>query len=406
MKIFISTLALCLSFCVFNVAIAGMPEADELLSKAAAFERWGERMFNIGDVTAAEAAFYQANKLQAEAEELQLTDVDLRSDPLIQRLALIVEDRLEHLNEAQEEVSGRLQQLEEQVTRRLEGSSEGLQIDLNAVIGDLEEISTHARESLNQLRSEFAEFGEQLLAERDRDEDGDDEEDDDRRRSKGHHKSHDREDSDRPRRIHMHAALGNLSAPPVAHHLLESIKHLHAAGMHEAAEQLDRALDMAREQLKDELGDDHHGPSHGHHRHFGDRGPRGDHDREHGEHGHHRAHAHDGDRHHHAHHGDREHGEHGHGHRKPHEKKGHHRHGDHDHHHASRGDGEREHHAHGRGPDHDRQHRGPHGHHRGDHDRDEAGQIERLQDQIRELTERIERVEKAVKKKHKSRDDD
>ena len=32
MKIFTSTLALCLSFCVFNVASAGMPKADELLS--------------------------------------------------------------------------------------------------------------------------------------------------------------------------------------------------------------------------------------------------------------------------------------------------------------------------------------------------------------------------------------
>lgn len=435
MKTFTSMLTICLSLCVLNVARAGMPETDELLSKAASFERWGERMFNIGDVTAAEAAFYQAKKLQAEAEELQLADADLRSEPIIQRLALLVEDRLDLLNDAQEEVSGRLQELEEQITRRLEGSNDSLRIDLDGVIGDIEQISTQARDTLHQLRGEFAEFGEQLLADRDRDEE--EEEEDDRPRFRqgrtpphadtsesGHHDPQQHEGANRPRRIHLHAALGNLSAPPVHHHLHESIKHLHAAGMHDVAEQLDRALDMARERVKGELGDER-GPRWGHHRsernrddgHRGEHGHHGERDREHGEHGHHRAHGHDGhhgDHHpHHARHGeerendrDRDKGEHNHGHHKPHDKDGHHPGGER---HAHHGDHDRHHH--GQRAHHDGHHRRGHGPHHGDrdhggHGHKDDGQLKQLQHQVRELTERLERIENAMKKKHKSRDDD
>lgn len=288
MRSIILMLSVCSLLFITNVAQAGLPEADAMLTRAAAFQQWGERLYRKGDITAAEAAFYEAGKLEAEAAELELVEVDQRAYPVIQQLSLIVEERFDRLGEAQTEVGYRLQALEQKLTKRLESSGEGLRIDLDDLSGNLEDLSSEARKALGKLQSEFTELTDQLFSDRDSDRDDDDEDHGDRdkrRRRERESSDRDRRDpSDHGRRMHIHAAMQNLNAPPIHHHMRESIEHLYAAGLHEAAEQLERALDAAREQVKEALRDSG-GHDRGHHAHRS-----GDRDGDEAHHSHHADH--------------------------------------------------------------------------------------------------------------------
>lgn len=394
MRSIILMLSVCSLLCITDLAQAGLPEADAMLTRAAAFQQWGERLYRKGDTTAAEAAFYEAGKLEAEAAELELVEVDQRAYPVIQQLSLIVEERFDRLGEAQSEVGSRLQALEEKLTKRLESSGEGLRIDLHDLSGNLEDLSSEARKALGKLQSEFTELTDQLFV--DRGSDREDAEEEDREKcNKRRGRERETSDRERSRRMHIHAAMHNLSAPPIHHHMRESIKHLHAAGLHDAAKQLERALDAAREQVKEALGDSggHERGHHSHHRgHDGDRSGDRHHD------GDHRAH-HSGDRDHdhHAHHsGDR----HRDGDRHAHHSGG--RHHDHHAHRSGDRDGDE-----GHRPHHKAHHPHPSGPDRSSADNKKSQEhLERLTRHVRELTERVEKLENATKKKKKSRDKD
>jgi len=346
---------LTISAALSGIEHAESPAVDALLQRVASFEQWGQRMDRKGDMTAAEAAFYQARKLRVEAGELRVAEADQRAEPVIQRLSLIVEEGFEKLSTAQSqvesrlaniemqvsqlagvpddvqppnieslpeglignvdiepgeaffnerillndgpghpnlalianerleklktthaEVSQRLKELERRITQRLENSNDGLRIVVDSIVGNFEELATQARKALDQLRAELADFGEQASARRDEADDDEPEEvtpqqvdgespdlDSVRDRNNQRHRG----SSERPRRIHLHAALQNLNAPPVHHHMHEAIEHLHAAGMHEVAEQLEHSMQRARERLITEISDNdrHRGHHRGHH---------------------------------------------------------------------------------------------------------------------------------------------
>jgi len=275
MKMIINILTVCVVLSLLEPCFAERPAVEALLRRAASFEQWGQRMYRDGDITASEAAFYQARKLQAEAGELRVAEVDQRAEPAIQRLSLLMEQRLGDLSAAQEAVERRLEALEDQLQKRWNRADQRPPTEIEKVIGDFHELSSRARKVLDHLHGEIKEFQQQLLDHRVKDHADDPREGKPRHFIRGLSDPEDptieyefdepnRESSARPRRIHLHAALENLNAPPVRQHMRETIQHLHAAGEHELAEQLEHAMHMARERLTDELrGKGRHHPHHG-----------------------------------------------------------------------------------------------------------------------------------------------
>ncbi len=133
MKTIITMFTLGAVLSVLDYSQAERPAVDALLQRAAAFEQWGQRMYRSGDITAAEAALYQARKLEAEAGELRLVESDQRAEPAIQRLSLLVEKLLDDLSAGQAQVVSRLADIELRLAPRVSEQEANLLPDIEAL---------------------------------------------------------------------------------------------------------------------------------------------------------------------------------------------------------------------------------------------------------------------------------